>query len=716
MSRVGFSAVDRGTEIQVISHSNSSLEILVSAGQPVRVINDFFTNTRYILKFRPFLGVGLNDADKSCEIHGVSASFLKKTKLSLVDCHVGNGITQVELHFDEAITNVEKVHSFDFRSFNISVKLKVQKAKKKPKIKKIEKNPVVRIAKKVEPSLVKPLPGNSASLLIAKEEVKNENTKRSKTAKVQPIKEEPQSRIEPERLNNAKQLLLKHLYPDAIRYLQALVESGDKEVAREALELLGLAREKNGQISHAKAEYERYLNLYPSKNESRRRVQQRLAGLLTATTPLPKPVRLESTDKPTWRHFGALSQNYRRNEIDSDFIDSEDEVARDELVTRIDYTGRGKSDKSDSRIVVSLSRTDDFIDSQEDDYRIGKLYYKFADKESGSEYQLGRMRNSESGYLGRFDGFSWRLSDAGSWNPGVVVGAPVNNSSEDLFPSDRNFVGGSANVPNLLENVEISTFLFHQNIGSRVDRQFVGFSTQYFQPEMNVYSYASYDIAFGELDVVYLTGTRQLTPVDSLYLSLDYRKSPGLSLSNALINSGYDSLGDLGLSDSELLDLAKDNTNQTSLVTIGGSHRIDDSNEVSADLTVSDVEMEDQDSATEYYANARYVTRNVYIQNDVWIYTTQFRQLANSDMFAFSVNPRFRWDDFRVAPRFFVSRREADVSSRTTYRPSVRIDYSFSDSIKFDAELSINVFEEEQQSGDYTITDTYFSMGYYYVF
>ena len=47
----------------------------------------------------------------------------------------------------------------------------------------------------------------------------------------------------------------------------------------EAQELLAIAREKNGQLAHAKAEYERYLALY-SETEGAARVKQRLAALL----------------------------------------------------------------------------------------------------------------------------------------------------------------------------------------------------------------------------------------------------------------------------------------------------------------------------------------------------------------------------------------------------------------------------------------------------
>jgi len=47
-------------------------------------------------------------------------------------------------------------------------------------------------------------------------------------------------------------------------------------------ELLGLARERSGQLAHAKAEYEEYLRRYPS-GEAAERITRRLATLRAAS-------------------------------------------------------------------------------------------------------------------------------------------------------------------------------------------------------------------------------------------------------------------------------------------------------------------------------------------------------------------------------------------------------------------------------------------------
>ena len=72
-------------------------------------------------------------------------------------------------------------------------------------------------------------------------------------------------------------------------YTKVLQQPGHEYLA-EAQEYLALARERNGQIAHAKAEYQRYLDLYPD-TEGAARVQQRLAALLATAPASRRPSR-----------------------------------------------------------------------------------------------------------------------------------------------------------------------------------------------------------------------------------------------------------------------------------------------------------------------------------------------------------------------------------------------------------------------------------------
>jgi hypothetical protein len=101
-------------------------------------------------------------------------------------------------------------------------------------------------------------------------------------------------------------------YRRAVQLYTKILRNPDTVFRQDAQELLGLARDRNGQMAHAKAEYEKYLKLYP-EGPGADRVRQRLSGLLTAASKpkgkLRKAKRPETGDESAWDHqvFGSLS-------------------------------------------------------------------------------------------------------------------------------------------------------------------------------------------------------------------------------------------------------------------------------------------------------------------------------------------------------------------------------------------------------------------------
>src|SRR6185369_6348290 len=83
-------------------------------------------------------------------------------------------------------------------------------------------------------------------------------------------------------LNQVRSAMSSHDYPTAIRILTKLQRQPEFPERARAQELLGLARERSGQLAHAKAEYEEYLRRYP-QGEAAERVALRLRTLRAAT-------------------------------------------------------------------------------------------------------------------------------------------------------------------------------------------------------------------------------------------------------------------------------------------------------------------------------------------------------------------------------------------------------------------------------------------------
>ena len=81
--------------------------------------------------------------------------------------------------------------------------------------------------------------------------------------------------------DEARAALRKNNLGGAIQLLTKVLKYPENQYSAEAQELLGLARQKNGQLAEARAEYEDYLRRYPTGEQSER-VRQRLAGIDTA--------------------------------------------------------------------------------------------------------------------------------------------------------------------------------------------------------------------------------------------------------------------------------------------------------------------------------------------------------------------------------------------------------------------------------------------------
>jgi tetratricopeptide (TPR) repeat protein len=84
-------------------------------------------------------------------------------------------------------------------------------------------------------------------------------------------------------LEEGKRALTGGELSQAVQIFTKLLQKTDDESAEVAQELLGVARERNGQTAHAKAAYEQYLERYP-EGEGATRVRQRLTALTASTS------------------------------------------------------------------------------------------------------------------------------------------------------------------------------------------------------------------------------------------------------------------------------------------------------------------------------------------------------------------------------------------------------------------------------------------------
>ena len=149
-----------------------------------------------------------------------------------------------------------------------------------------------------------------------------------------------------ELVEEARAALLAQDYARGIQIYTRLLEDPSYGGRREARELLGVARERNGQLAHARAEYQAYLAEFPDGVEAQR-VRQRLAGLVTAASPPTQALRPEPVSEVGgWEFSGGVSQYYRQDVIQ--LRDDEPSiVGQSGLNSRVDLLARRQGDRFD---------------------------------------------------------------------------------------------------------------------------------------------------------------------------------------------------------------------------------------------------------------------------------------------------------------------------------------------------------------------------------
>lgn len=385
-----------------------------------------------------------------------------------------------------------------------------------------------------------------------------------------------------------KDALRKDDYPVAIGYFTKVTRAPDLQFHQEALELLGLARERNGQMARAKSIYEEYLRLYP-QGEDATRVRQRLAGMLTASQ-RPPGAKLKAPGQPDapgeWEYYGSLSQYFRR---DAGISDEEGEIIQHEsLNSFLDFTGRYRSSRYDFRAQFNGRYFEDFQSEDRSGPRISYGYVDGADRELGLSARLGRQSRSSGGVLGRFDGgaLSYRISP--QWQINVVGGQPVQPYLYRAGPTaDKSFYGFSLDFGPFFDYWAGNVFFIDQTADGISDRRAVGGEIRFLHPKFPTFALLDYDVMFSELNTAHLVSNWNFADGATAYVSADYRKTPVLTTSNAIMGTGFDSVDDLrkSLSESEIRRLARDQTATSKSVTLGGSLPIDDTYQINGDVT-----------------------------------------------------------------------------------------------------------------------------------
>ncbi len=551
-------------------------------------------------------------------------------------------------------------------------------------------------------------------------------------------------------LAKAKEALQRNDAAAAIESLNALLNLPPSSISQEAQELMGLARERSGEIAKARAEYDIYLNLYP-KGEGAARVRERVAklGAVPATeVAAARPARrMEDTG---WQMTGGLSM-YRSHGTSSTVLeplrvivcsqaqldnpalvpaDSQcsqtanantinpetmKRTVQNTLSSSLDFATRRRAGSTDSRFVIRDVDTIYFQNSAKPNTnRLNAAYFEQSDRDRGYMARLGRQTGNGGGVLGRFDG-----GLAGyNFTPKLRLNGVVGNVVEFNSPYKKNFYGASLDILPPQESLGGSIFAIEQRADGKLDRRAVGFDARYFDAKKNFYALLDYDASFNALNIAMLQINLSGAAGTNYYLTADRRRTPVLMLTSAVDTQLGLNMGSLTstISDRAIRDDVVRITPMSNMLSAGLMHPYSEKWQVGGDFQASNMgaTQASQNLPTALPASAS--TGNTYLftvrgigsgtlfKNDMLVLSGSYIDarhttgLTTYSAQSYSVThvarPSDKWQ-IDTSLRLY-SQNKSDGEKMTRINPVIKGLYRLKESLSFEVEAN---YEREEKKG-----------------
>ncbi|VAW77576.1 hypothetical protein MNBD_GAMMA13-1820 [hydrothermal vent metagenome] len=534
-------------------------------------------------------------------------------------------------------------------------------------------------------------------------------------------------------MERARKAIAKNDVNHAVQLYTKVRSYPENPYSRDALEFLGLARERKRQYAHAIRVYNEYIELYP-EGEGVTRVKQRLAGITTARQQAKKPAdggktgavasaKTESERANPWEVFGGFSQFYRRDEFKTEIGGST--TTQSSLANDLDITARKRTDKYAIQTRFTGSYLYDFLDDgRGDTSSISSLYVDGNEKQYGLSARLGRQSRNTGGVLGRFDGMllSYQLNDRLTVNG--VAGFPV-FSTRDAVKTDRYLYGVSADIGAVANAWDFEAFYIEQQNNGILDRRAIGGEVRYFDPIRSMNGFIDYDISFDSLNTVILLGTWTLPDRTIINASLDYRNSPILTTTNALQGQNLRGLDDLldSLTEDQIRQLAEDRTADATTVILGASHPLNDKLQITGDVTVTSLSGTNasgnvaatEESGNDYFYNMQLIASNLIKSGDISLLGLRYSDTSTSKISTLTLDMRYPIRTvWRINPRLRTDYRDNtnNNSTQLIVSPSLRIDYRWRRRYRFEFEAGGEWSNQDLPNGSQDTSSYFLDVGY----
>lgn len=545
----------------------------------------------------------------------------------------------------------------------------------------------------------------------------------------------------------------------ALDKLNTLLNLPASSITREAQALAGDIRAKTGDTVRARAEYETFLQLYPSGPDADR-VRASLSRLPAAPPVAQAPAQpaASAAAEPTSTIVGSAGVFYyggaskvRTQEFQDSPISGLPEQTSDNtlsgvdqslLLTNVDLNWRYRDADTDMRFVFRDAYSADLKNSAKSKNRLSALYYEHRALKAGTQVRLGRQSPTGGGILNRYDGLQAGYTFAPKWRINAAAGVPT----EKLLDSKRSFWGLWLDADALTPQIGGNLYFNRQLIDNQIDRSAVGSEMRFFSGGVSAFGIVDYDTEIRGLNIASLQGTWQWQDNTVINVLADRRKTPLLALGNALFFQDprvpvAQSIKELlagNTSLDQLRDIVRATTSNTIQALLGFTTPVTPRWQAGADIRLTDVgeilpvaeilpfgQGRNRNTAV----GAQLIGTNLYSQRDTHVFTLSV--LRGTSYSLNNVTPPSSYDGFLVSYnnssqvtellllepslRFYRQSDSAGIK-QTRWSPGLRATYRVLKQLSLESELSGEYSRATGPNRDETASRLFYYLGGRYDF
>jgi tetratricopeptide (TPR) repeat protein len=490
-------------------------------------------------------------------------------------------------------------------------------------------------------------------------------------------------------LRDARGALEKHQYPEAVDLLSRLLRQPEYPARADAQELLGLVRERAGQLAQAKAEYETYLHRYPDGPRAAR-IRGRLQTLAAASLAPKSTGEFGATAASHWSMAGSGAVTYQYGKVQT--ISSGTATSMTSVNAALVYGNlllreRGERYDFTARVDAGYTRNlmTTFGGSQD---RTTAAYVELTDRAFGLTGRVGRQSLASQGVIGLFDGLFVGYQLNSTFAVSAAAGFPA-YTSYSAFSNQQKFGTVTAEYGPFHHAWVFDAYLFNQTAAGETDRRSIGIQTRYTVAGRTAVMLADYDIAFRQLNSITVIGNLRVGQFWILGFDADYRRSPMLQLSNALMGQSAPDLSTLRtqFTPSQIRQLARDRTATSDTMVVSASRPIGERWQFMMDFAAlklggtpaSGGVAATQPTGLDKNAAVQISGSSLLQASDLHIFGVRFDASPGSRSTTLSWDARFALPGaWRLGPRFSVEQLNSPMlgGKQTLYLPEVRGDWT----------------------------------------